>query len=75
NIQVDYRKISIAQVKDKEIKNEQIKEEESESSLRLKFSDIKVAAIGNQFEVCVKLENNEKIYEGKVSGKNWGENP
>ncbi|GAH85491.1 unnamed protein product, partial [marine sediment metagenome] len=39
-IQVDYRKISIAQVKDKEIKDEQIKEEESESSLRLKFSDI-----------------------------------
>ncbi len=74
NIQVDYRKISIAQVKDKEIKDEQIKEEESESSLRLKFSDIKAAAIGNQFEVCVKLENNEKIYEGKVSGKNWDEN-
>ena len=74
NIQVDYRKISIAQVKEKEIKDEQIKEEESESSLRLKFSDIKVAAIGNQFEVCVKLENNEKIYEGKVSGKNWSEN-
>ncbi|MBU4509600.1 hypothetical protein KJ830_00990, partial [bacterium] len=31
-------------------------------------------AIGNQFEVCVKLENNGKIYEGKVSGKNWEEN-
>jgi len=74
NIQVDYRKISIAQVKDKEIKDGQIKEEESESSLRLKFSDIKVGAIGNQFEVCVKLENNGKIYEGRVSGKNWDEN-
>jgi len=73
NIQVDYRKISIAQVKDKEIKDEQ-KKEESESSLRLKFSDIKVGAIGSQFEVCVKLENNGKIYEGKVSGKNWDEN-
>ena len=74
NIQVDYRKISIAQVKDKEIKDGQIKEEESESSLRLKFSDIKVGAIGNQFEVCVKLESNGKMYEGKVSGKNWDEN-
>ena len=74
NIQVDYRKISIAQVKDKEIKDELMKEEESESSLRLKFSDIKAGAIGNQFEVCVKLESNGKIYEGKVSGKNWDEN-
>ena len=74
NIQVDYRKISIAQVKDKEIKDGQIKEEELESSLRLKFSDIKVGAIGNQFEVCVKLESNGKIYEGKVSGKNWDKN-
>jgi len=74
NIQVDYRKISIAQVKDKEMKDEEIKEEESESSLRIKFSDIKVGAIGNQFEFCVKLESNGKIYEGKVSGKNWDKN-
>lgn len=73
NIQVDYRKISIAQVKDEGIKEEQIKEE-SESSLRLKISDIKVGTIGNQFEVCVKLENNGKIYEGKVSGINWDQN-
>jgi len=74
NIQVDYRKISIAQVKDKEITDKQIKEEESESSLRIKFSDIKAETVDNQFEVCVKLENNGKIYEGKVSGKNWDEN-
>jgi len=76
NIQVDYRKISIAQVKDKETGDGKTKEEEEEleSSLRLKFSDIKVGAIGNQFEVCVKLESNGKIYEGKVSGKNWEEN-
>lgn len=74
NIQVDYRKISIAQVKDKEMIDGQIKDEESESSLRLRFSDIKAGAIGDQFEVCVKLENNGKIYEGKVSGKNWEEN-
>ncbi|TFG91558.1 MAG: hypothetical protein E4G71_03540 [Candidatus Atribacteria bacterium] len=75
NIQVDYRKISIAQVKDKETGDGKTKEEEElESSLRLKFSDIKVGAIGNQFEVCVKLESNGKIYEGKVSGKNWDKN-
>jgi len=75
NIQVDYRKISIAQVKDKETEDGKTKEEEElKSSLRLKFSDIKVGAIGNQFEVCVKLESNGKIYEGKVSGKNWDKN-
>ncbi len=74
NIQVDYRKISIAQVKDNEISDEQIKGEELESSLRIKFSDIKTETMGNQFEVCVKLENNGKMYEGKVSGKNWDEN-
>ena len=73
NIQVDYRKISIAQVKDEGIKEEQIKEE-SESSLRLIFSDIKVATTGNHFEVVVQLESNGKIYEGKVSGINWDQN-
>ena len=73
NIQVDYRKISIAQVKDEGIKEEQIKEE-SESSLRLIFSDIKVATTGNHFEVVVQLESNGKIYEGKVSGTNWDQN-
>lgn len=73
NIQVDYRKISIAQVKDEEIKEEQIKEE-SESSLRLIFSDIKVITTGNHFEVVVQLESNGKIYEGKVSGINWDQN-
>ncbi len=73
NIQVDYRKISIAQVKDEEIKEEQVKEE-SESFLRLKFSDIKIITTGNHFEVLVQLESNGKIYEGKVSGKNWAQN-
>jgi len=73
SIQVDYRKISIAQVKDEGIKEEQIKEE-SESSLRLIFSDIKVATTGNHFEVVVQLESNGKIYEGKVSGTNWDQN-
>jgi hypothetical protein len=57
NIQVDYRKISIAQVKDEGIKEEQIKEE-SESSLRLIFSDIKVATTGNHFEVVgIKIKS------------------
>ncbi len=74
NIQVDYRKISIAQVKDDDgIKEEQVKEE-SESFLRLKFSDIKIITTGNHFEVLVQLESNGKIYEGKVSGKNWDQN-
>ncbi len=73
NIQVDYRKISIAQVRDKEIKDEQIKEEESESLLRLKFSDVKVGDAGNQFVVSVKLESKGKIYEGKEGGINWNE--
>ena len=73
NIQVDYRKISIAQVKDEGIKNGQIKAE-LESSLRLKFSDIKVATTGNHFEVLVQLECNKKKYEGKVSGINWDQN-
>lgn len=73
NIQVDYRKISIAQVKDEGIKEEQIKEE-SESSLRLIFSDIKVATTGNHFKVVVRLESNGKTYEGKVSGINWDQN-
>jgi DUF917 family protein len=73
NIQVDYRKISIAQVKGQEIKDGQIKAE-LESPLRLKFSNIKVSTTGNHFEVLVQLEGNEKIYEGKVSGINWAQN-
>jgi DUF917 family protein len=73
NIQVDYRKISIAQVKGQEIKDGQIKAE-LESPLRLKFSNIKVSITGNHFEVLVELEGNEKIYEGKVSGINWAQN-
>ncbi|MHC2994737.1 MAG: hypothetical protein IBV53_04450 [Candidatus Atribacteria bacterium] len=73
NIEVDYRKISIAQVKDEGIKEGQIKAE-LESPLRLKFSDIQVVTTGNHFEVLVQLECNGKIYEGKVSGINWDQN-
>ncbi|HBY57327.1 MAG TPA: hypothetical protein DEG96_05640 [Candidatus Atribacteria bacterium] len=73
NIQVDYRKISIAQVKEDEVKEEQMKED-AEFPLRLKFSDIKDTTIGNYYEVLVRLEGNKKIYEGKASGKNWNQN-
>lgn len=73
NIEVDYRKISIAQVKDEGIKEGQIKAE-LESPLRLKFSDIQAVTTGNHFEVLVQLECNGKIYEGKVSGINWDQN-
>ncbi len=68
NIQVDYRKISIAQVKDEQITTK------SDSSLRLKFSDIQVVTTGNHLEVLVQLEGKGKIYEGKVSGINWNQN-
>ena len=73
NIQVDYRKISIAQVKGEGLKEEQMKED-ADFPLRLKFSDIKDKTIGNYYEVLVQLEGNEKIYEGKASGKNWNQN-
>jgi len=73
NIQVDYRKISIAQVKGEGLKEEQMKED-ADFPLRLRFSDIKVTTIGNYYEVLVQLEGNKKIYEGKASGKNWSQN-
>ena len=73
NIQVDYRKISIAQVKGEGLKEEQMKED-ADFPLRLRFSDIKVTTIGNYYEVLVQLEGNKKIYEGKASGKNWNQN-
>ena len=73
NIQVDYRKISIAQVKGEGLKEEQMKED-ADFPLRLKFSDIKDKTIGNYYEVLVQLEGNKKIYEGKASGKNWNQN-
>jgi len=62
NIQVDYRKISIAQVKGEGLKEEQMKED-ADFPLRLKFSDIKDKTIGNYYEVLVQLEGNKKIYE------------
>lgn len=73
NIEVDYRKISIAQVKDEEIKNSQASEE-SKNLARIKISDIKISTNGKHFEAIIKLENNERIFEGKASGINWDKN-
>lgn len=63
NIPVDYRKISIAQVA-----------EEKSYSPRLKISDISVTSEGETLQVVVKLENNNKIFEGKISCINWDKN-
>ena len=73
NIQVDYRKISIAQIKSEEMKDKQL-QAELESVSRLKFSDLKVTTTGNHYEVIVQLECNEEKFEGKVSGINWKQN-
>ena len=63
NIPVDYRKISIAQVA-----------EEKNYSPRLKISDLSVTSEGETLQVIVKLENNNKIFEGKISCVNWDKN-
>lgn len=63
NIAIDYRKISIAQVKD-----------EKDYSNRLKFSDIDVSSTEDQLRVKVKLENKEKVFEGKIDCTNWNRN-
>ncbi|GAB4116772.1 MAG: hypothetical protein Kow00103_12870 [Candidatus Caldatribacteriota bacterium] len=74
NIQVDYRKISIAQVKEDKINDESDKETVSSLPSRLKFVDLKVTTVGDYSEIIVRLEENNKVFEGKVSGKNWSEN-
>jgi len=74
NIQVDYRKISIAQVKEDKINEEPNKETVSSLPSRLKFVDLKVTTVGDYSEVIIRLEENNKVFEGKVSGKNWSEN-
>jgi len=73
NIQVDYRKISIAQIKEEKTDEEYNKEVFPLSS-RLKFCNLQVTTIGDYSEIIVQLEGKNKIYEGKVSGKNWSEN-
>jgi hypothetical protein len=63
NISLDYRKISIAQVRD-----------EKDYSHRLKLSDISVSSNEENLHVIVKLENNNKYFEGKISCVNWDQN-
>ena len=63
NIPVDYRKISIAQVA-----------EGKSYSSRLKISDLSIASEGETLQVIVKLENNNEIFEGKISCINWDKN-
>ncbi len=63
NISIDYRKISIAQVT-----------EEKNHSPRLKFVDLLITSQGDHLEVLVKLENNDKQFEGKVDCVNWDKN-
>jgi hypothetical protein len=63
NISIDYRKISIAQVT-----------EEKNHSPRLKFVDLLITSQGDHLEVLVKLENNDKQFEGKVDCVNWEKN-
>lgn len=63
NISIDYRKISIAQVT-----------EEKNHSPRLKFVDLLINSQGDHLEVLVKLENNDKQFEGKVDCVNWDKN-
>ena len=63
NIAIDYRKISIAQVRD-----------EKDYSHRLKIADISVSSTDESLQVIVKLENNKKVFEGKIHCANWSKN-
>jgi hypothetical protein len=63
NIAIDYRKISIAQVT-----------EEKNHSQRLKFTDLLITSEGDNLQVVVKLENNDKTFEGKIKCANWDKN-
>jgi len=63
NIAIDYRKISIAQVT-----------EEKTYSRRLKFTDLLITSEGDNLQVVIKLENNNKVFEGKINCVNWEKN-
>ncbi len=63
NIAIDYRKISIAQVT-----------EEKAFSQRLKFTDLLITSEGDNLQVVIKLENNSKVFEGKINCVNWEKN-
>ena len=73
NIEVDYRKISIAQVKDDEISSEQMTDE-SKPLKRLKISDVKISSNGNHVEVVVDLESDGKVFSSKIFGIDWEKN-
>ena len=73
NIEVDYRKISIAQVKDDEMKDDHVADKSKQLS-RLKLSDVKISNNGNHFEVVVDMESDGKIFSNKISGVNWEKN-
>ncbi len=63
NIEIDYRKISIAQVMDKKT-----------HSQRLKFTDLLITSEGDNLQVIIKLENNNRVFEGKINCVNWEKN-
>ncbi len=63
NVAIDYRKISIAQVMDKK-----------DHSNRLKFTDLLITSEGDNLQVIIKLENNNRIFEGKINCVNWERN-
>jgi hypothetical protein len=63
NIAIDYRMISIAQIR-----------EEKDYSDRLNFSDISVSSTEEQLQVKVKLENKDRVFEGKIDCTNWDRN-
>lgn len=63
NISLDYRKISIAQVRD-----------EKDYSHRVKVIDLSVTPSEEKLQVIVKLENKNKIFEGKINCANWNKN-
>ena len=63
NISLDYCKISIAQVRD-----------EKDYSHRLKVADLSVVPSEENLQVMVKLENNNKVFEGKINCANWNKN-
>lgn len=73
NIEVDYRKISIAQVNEDEMNNGH-NPNESKPITRLKISNVAISNKGNHFEAVVDFENDEKKYSGKMSGVNWEKN-
>lgn len=63
NLLFDYRKISVAQVK-----------EDGNNPNRLKFTDLFINLKKNELEIIVQLEDNDKIHEGRILCINWDNN-